>query len=81
MRVAVLLSVILQLLRVEGYFTIVGSRTFLFGSEYQVFLTQNHEFRSNVKLELELEGEKSQASWPKSIILDSLEQIVTFDVS
>lgn len=74
----VLISLTLQ---VNGYFTIVGSRTFIFGSNFELFITQNHESKLNSKLILELKGHKYGEEIEKTINLDFRENIVKFDVS
>jgi hypothetical protein len=63
------------------YFTLIGSRTFVFGSEYELFITRNRNENNNLKLNLELKGEKFGESFEKSVNLDIQETFVKFDVS
>lgn len=82
MRVSFVLSFILSIFHVEGYFTIVGSRTFVFGSEYELFVTRNHDTKSNLKLVLDLKGHKlGEEILEKTIFLNFQEKLVVFDVS
>jgi hypothetical protein len=69
---------ILPIIHVKGYFTIVGSRTFVFGSDYEIFVTSD---KSHDILELELKGEKFGEIIEKPIKLNFTEDIVKFDVS
>lgn len=81
MREVFFLSFIFMVLEVDTFFTIVGSRTFLLGSDYELFLTQTHEENSSLKLELELQGEKFGERFLKTITLDFQQRHVKFDVS
>ena len=81
MRLELFLVFISLFFHVDGYFTLVGSRTFLFGSDYKVFVTSNHEKRKTSEIRLELKGEKYGELLEQSVALDRPEKLVVFDVS
>lgn len=77
----IFLIFIFPFLQVEGFFTIVGSRTFVFGNDYELFLTRNHDEKFNLVLHLKLTGSKFGEEFDKTIPLDFQQKLVKFDVS
>lgn len=67
--------------RCFSYFTLVGSRTIVFGEEYEVYLTRSHEAPSKTNLLLELEGKTSGEVNDYTIPLDFQEKLIKFEVT
>jgi hypothetical protein len=65
-----------------SYFTIIGSRTAVFGEVYQLHVTHNRVGSTpNLTLELQLEGNTTKDTTYYSTQLNLEEKLITFDVS